>query len=71
MVIFSSVDSFSEEEIAKALGEAFRGAVYVLKTDGAFPENANPTSVIPTSPSSEKGKDIISHHPKLSDKKAD
>ena len=70
-LVANKVCVFSEEEIAKALGEAFRGAVYVLKTDGAFPENANPTSVIPTSPSSEKGKDIISHHPKLSDKKAD
>lgn len=67
-LVANKVCVFSEEEIASALGETFRGAIYVLKTEGVFSKESNPMSIIPVSPDSERGKNINSHHPNLSEK---
>ena len=56
----TKVCSFTEEEITVALGEIFRGMIFVIKSGN------NPARLVPAENSSKEAENIESHHPDLS-----
>ena len=58
-----AAELFTEEEIAVALGEIFRGMIFVIKSGN------NPARLVPAENSSKEAEKIESHHPDLSSTK--
>ena len=56
----TKVCSFTEEETTVALGEIFRGMIFVIKSGN------NPARLVPAENSSKEAENIESHHPNLS-----
>lgn len=56
----TKVCSFTEEETTVALGEIFRGMIFVIKSGN------NPARLVPAENSSKEAEKIESHHPDLS-----